>query len=73
MGMFPYAAPDQPSGAIENKYKYLMTKIERLCFPFVRGWRKFFANYRGPEEVAARGKENSCADPRFGVLDIHEC
>ena len=40
---------DAPIGACRNRYKYLMAKIERLCFSSGQEWRKFLQIMEGLE------------------------
>jgi len=40
---------DAPFGACRNRYKYLMAKIERLCFSSGQEWRKFHQIMKGFE------------------------
>jgi hypothetical protein len=43
------AISDAPLGAYRNRYKYLMAKIERLCFSSGQEWRKFLQIVEGLE------------------------
>jgi hypothetical protein len=49
------AISDAPLGACGNRYKYLMAKIERLCFSSGQEWRKFLQIMEGLERQQGGG------------------
>jgi hypothetical protein len=50
-------------GAFRNRYKYLMARIERLCFPSGQEWRKFLEIIVVREWKQKEGKESHLTAP----------
>jgi hypothetical protein len=66
------AISEAPPGACRNRYKFLMAKIERLCFSSGQEWRKFLQNMEGLEwqQIGGAASFKKALNRCFRIFDF---